>query len=339
MGGYIVFGRNVETPQQVHALLEGIREKEGDRPLVYAVDQEGGRVARIREPLTVWPAMAQLGALRNEGLAEAVGQALGEELAALGFTMDFAPVVDVRCPTTTDSIGDRALGDDPRWVARLGGALVRGLHEAGLSACAKHFPGHGHVETDSHVDLPTCPLDEATLQQNHIAPFAASLEAGVDAVMTAHVLYPEVDAQRPATLSPTWIDGVLRRQLGFDGAVLTDDLGMGAIVKHGGIGAAAVQAIRAGVDGLLVCRHIEAIDEATAALAAEAARDESFRQRCYESLARLEDLARKRPPHPASKDQLHHHLGTPAHRGLAARLAGDTGAPGADPTSDGSHTA
>ncbi len=250
---------------------------------------------------------------------------LATRIGALEGVVSAIPIIDGQVMATANNVA--------------GGALVRGLHEAGLSACAKHFPGHGHVETDSHVDLPTCPLDEATLQQNHIAPFAASLEAGVDAVMTAHVLYPEVDAQRPATLSPTWIDGVLRRQLGFDGAVLTDDLGMGAIVKHGGIGAAAVQAIRAGVDGLLVCRHIEAIDEATAALAAEAARDESFRQRCYESLARLEDLARKRPPHPASKDQLHHHLGTPAHRGLAARLAGDTGAPGADPTSDGSHTA
>jgi beta-N-acetylhexosaminidase len=256
VGGFILFGRNVESPEQVHSLLAGLREATSGRSVFFAVDQEGGRVARLRSPLTVWPPMAEVGHLGDEETAEAVGQALASEIGALGFNLVFAPVLDVRFEGTTDAIGDRSLGTDTTEVASLGSALIRGIQAAGLLACGKHFPGHGHVRVDSHLELPVCRLSREELMRDHVSPFRAASKAGVASIMTAHVHYPEVDSNEPATFSRTWLHEVLREDVGFGGLVLTDDLEMGAVTGSGRVADAAVRAIQAGADGLLICRDI-----------------------------------------------------------------------------------
>lgn len=332
VGGWIVFGRNVESPAQVARLLAGLAAR-SDAPLL-CVDQEGGRVARLRAPLTVWPPMGVVGERGDPELAEDVGRALAEELRAVGFTLDFAPVLDVNSHAENPVIGDRAFGADPHTVIATGIPLLEGIQSTGVAACAKHFPGHGHVDADSHYALPVCHLEREELEA-HLAPFRAAIEAGVASVMTAHVVYPAVDAENPATLSPAWIDGILRRELGFDGPVLTDDLEMGAIVDQGGIGEAAVRAVRAGVDGLLVCHRLDRMEEVVAALRAEADADPSFAARCAESLERLRTLAETHPHRPVPLAELSDHIGV--HTALADRLASPRHA-AADPTAFGATT-
>jgi beta-N-acetylhexosaminidase len=334
VGGFVLFARNIESPGQVHELLAGLRTARGERPTLYAVDQEGGRVQRIREPATRWPPMAQLGRLADGMLARQVGEAIGREIQALGFNVDFAPVLDVLCEDTTVAIGDRSLSADPDVVGRLGSALMGGLHLSGVMATMKHFPGHGQVRADSHVELPVCPASLDELRARHLRPFWEAARAGAFSVMSAHVLYPALDAERPATLSPRWLKDVLRQELGFTGLVFSDDLEMGAIVGQSGIGAAAVAAIRAGVDGLLICHSLERVREAVAALRAEAERDPEFLASCKQSLARMERAAAFFPPRPAPRGALLERLGTKEHRALAERMGGEAvlAEGGRDPT-------
>jgi len=321
VGGYIVFGRNVESPEQVHRLLAGLREASGDRPVLYCVDQEGGRVARLRAPLTVWPPFERLGRVDDPREAESLGRAIARELRAVGFTCDFAPCVDVNSNPDNPVIGDRALAATSGPVQRLGPAFARGVQAEGLLASAKHFPGHGDVNVDSHLDLPRCELDRETLEAVHLAPFDACIAGGVGSVMSAHVVYPAVDPDHPATLSRTWITEVLRGRMGYDGVVFTDDMEMGAIVEYHGVGAAAVQAVKAGIDGVLICRRLPRIEEAVAALAAEIEADPAFAARCREARGRLEAAARRFPPRPLPVEQLAGAFRPPEHEALAARLA------------------
>jgi beta-N-acetylhexosaminidase len=332
VGGYILFGRNVESPEQVHRLLTGLRDATGDRPVLYCVDQEGGRVARLRAPLTVWPPFDRVGRLNDPEVAEAMGKALATELRAVGFNCDFAPCVDVNSNPANPVIGDRAIASTSEPVQRLGPAFARGVQSAGLLASAKHFPGHGDVDVDSHLDLPRCELDRETLEAIHLPPFEATVAAGVGSVMSAHVVYPAVD-HRPATLSPVWIQEVLRQRMGFEGVVFTDDMEMGAIIGYHGIGAAAVLAISAGIDGVLICRRLDRVLEAVEALTEAIEADPAFADRCREARARLEAAARRFPPQPIPLESLSDAFRTPAHASLAARLAAVASAPvQSDPT-------
>ena len=316
VGGWIVFGRNVESPAQVARLLRDLAAMSEAPPLL-ALDQEGGRVARLRAPLTVWPPMGAVGASDDATLAREVGAALAREVRAVGFNLDFAPVLDVNSHAENPVIGDRAFGADSDTVRRLGVPFLQGLQSTGMAGCAKHFPGHGHVDVDSHYGLPVCGLSREELEL-HLAPFQDAISAGVASVMTAHVVYPAVDADNPATLSPAWIDGVLRGELGWDGPVFTDDLEMGAIVGQGGIGSACVRAVRAGVDGLLICHRLDRMQEAVSALRAEADTDPDFAARCARSLARLRTLAMAHPPKPTPLAALPDHIGV--HEELAAQV-------------------
>jgi beta-N-acetylhexosaminidase len=320
VGGFVLFARNIDSPLQVHELLADLRRMCSDRELLLAVDQEGGRVARLRAPLTVWAPMSELGARNDEGLALEVGRAMAEELRAIGFNINFAPVLDVLCEETTIAIGDRSLGKDPECVGRLGAAIISGIQSAGIIACAKHFPGHGHVAEDSHHELPTCPLDEASWRRDHLPPFAAAIAKGVKSVMTAHVVYPGLGVHTAATLSHRVMTQILRDELNFDGVLFSDDLGMGAITRNGGIGEAAVNAVSAGVDGLLVCRHLAAVTEVVTALRTNADADPEFAARCQQSLARLHHAALKHPSKPAQAERLSLLLGSATHQALAARL-------------------
>jgi beta-N-acetylhexosaminidase len=201
-------------------------------PALIAVDQEGGRVQAVRDP-TRWPAMRIVGRAADEdpGLPERIGRAIGAELRHVGFDLDLAPVADVDSNPANPVIGDRSLGSDPQRVARAVAGLIRGLQSTGVMACAKHFPGHGDTATDSHRELPIVERPRPELERTELPPFRAAIEAGVATIMTAHVLFPEWDENLPATLSPRVVPRVLRKELGYNGVVLSDDLEMRALQR------------------------------------------------------------------------------------------------------------
>jgi beta-N-acetylhexosaminidase len=295
-------------------------------PALVAVDQEGGVVQRVRAPATRWPPMAahaRLAPPEDESLAEEVGRALGGELRALGFDIDFAPVLDVHTNAANPIIGDRAFGTEPEAAARRALAFARGLLDAGLLSCGKHFPGHGDTLTDSHLELPRIDHGWERLERVELLPFARAAQAGLPMIMTAHVVFAALDPDRPATLSEAVVTGLLRERLGYRGVIVSDDLVMKAIAGSMGVGVAAVAAVRAGCDALLVCHHEDQQEEAAAALYREAERDSELRRKIGEAAARVRAMKRahaeqqQRRPAP-SRDV----IGCAAHRRLAERLAG-----------------
>jgi beta-N-acetylhexosaminidase len=289
------------------------------------VDQEGGRVARLPKPLLEVPPMRAVASWGDVAFAERIAAAVGRELAALGFTIDFAPVLDVNTCPSNPVIGDRAFGDDPETCARFGVAWIRGLQSAGLLACGKHFPGHGDTTKDSHHDLPvvTQPLDR--LEAVELAPFRAAAAAGVASMMTAHVVYTALDARLPATLSATACT-TLRDSAGFDGMLVSDDLEMQAIAARWGIEDAAVQAVAAGCDALLVCWTDEKQERAVDALVREAERSPAFRARCDAALARVREARRRIAAKPAIDDaELDAVIAGPDSRAVADAIAARMG--------------
>ena len=253
LGGVILFARNVEEPVQVAELSHDAQRMASELPLWVSIDQEGGRVARLRQGFTEWPAMRALGNNGAEELARRFAVALAREVLAVGVSLDYGPVLDVGTNTGNPVIGDRALSDDPELVATLGAEIVTALQSTGLAACGKHFPGHGDTSTDSHAELPIVehPIDR--LRAVELAPFRAAIKAGVAMLMTAHVLYPALDEQSPGTLSRRIVQELLREDLGFEGVIATDDMSMKAIAAGRSLESATVQALNAGCDLALLC--------------------------------------------------------------------------------------
>lgn len=253
--GYILFGRNVESREQLRALTDALRAIHGRDRLLVSIDQEGGRVARMKPP--VWQAypcgwaFAELWQVAPASAIEAAranAQVLGQDLAEVGITVDYAPLLDVRQMAAHDVIGDRALGSDPLAVAALGRAVLDGLARAGVTGCIKHMPGHGRAMADSHKELPVVEANAAELETD-LAPFRALRDAPIG--MSAHVLYKAWDAENPATLSAGIIRDIIRRSIGFSGLLLTDDIDMQAL--HGTIPERSERAIAAGCDVVLNC--------------------------------------------------------------------------------------
>lgn len=254
LGGLILFKRNVEEPEQVAELSMRAQElAASDLPLWVSVDQEGGRVARLREPFTRWPPMAVLGRANDVALTRRFAKALASELAAVGITLDFTPVLDVLTNPKNPAIGDRALSDDAGRVAELGRVIIETLQGEGMAAAGKHFPGHGEAAVDSHEELPICDLPPDRLDAVELVPFREAIAADVAFILTSHILFPALDEENPATLSRKIVHGLLREKLQFQGCVLTDDLDMKAISTRQDIEETVVQAIAAGCDGLLIC--------------------------------------------------------------------------------------
>lgn len=253
LGGIILFTRNIEAPLQVAEVAYEAKRLGRELPPWVAIDQEGGRVQRLRAPCTEWPPLASLGRRADESLTERFGRALARELRTLGITFDCAPVLDVNTNPRNPVIGDRALSDDPEQVADLGAIIVRTLQREGVAACGKHFPGHGDTGVDSHADLPVVEHEPGRLEEVELHPFRAAIRTGVAAIMTAHVRYPAWDETSPATLSRRIVTGLLRQDLGFGGLIVSDDMAMGAIAKHHAATDAAVAAVNAGCDVLLLC--------------------------------------------------------------------------------------
>jgi beta-N-acetylhexosaminidase len=253
LGGVIFFARNVADPEQVTELSRESQLLARDIPLWVSVDQEGGRVARLKRPFTEWPPMITLGRAGDAGLAERFARALAAEVKAVGISLDYIPVLDIQTNPKNSVIGDRALAEHAEDVARLGSVIIRTLQSEGIAACGKHFPGHGDTIADSHYDLPLVEHSPDRLNAVELVPFKAAIEADVASIMTAHILVPSLDEERPATLSPKIVDGLLKQKLGFKGMVFTDDLSMKALSARYSHSEATVQAVAAGCDAVLMC--------------------------------------------------------------------------------------
>ncbi len=255
LGGVILFARNAGEPEQVAELCYDAARLVPQLPLWVSVDQEGGRVARLKAPFTEWPPMATLGRSSDVRLAERFARALASELKAVGITLNYAPVLDIFTNPRNLVIGDRALSEKAEEVARLGAAIVEALQREGVAACGKHFPGHGDTQTDSHLELPLVEHPPDRLRAVELVPFRAAIAAGVAIMMTAHLFIPALDEKRPATLSRAIVTDLLRDELKFEGVILSDSLDeMKAITDRYTVPSAAVLAIEAGCDGVLICR-------------------------------------------------------------------------------------
>lgn len=250
VSGVILFSRNFESPEQLDALCAAVRAA-CPRPLLLCVDQEGGRVQRFRAGCSILPALADLAAAETPlDVARAHGWLMASEMLAMGMDLSFAPVVDLGRGNL--AIGNRALAQDPEWVIPLATAYLAGMREAGMAATLKHFPGHGSVREDTHFDAAVDDRPWDTLWKEDLRPFVAGIAAGAEAVMMAHVSYPQVD-KLPAGYSPVWIRSVLRGRLGFRGAVISDDIGMAAAESAGGVAGRLSAHFEAGCDLVLVC--------------------------------------------------------------------------------------
>lgn len=275
IGGVTLFGRNLQEPKQIHDLcaeIQSLSKQQASRaPLFIAIDQEGGRVQRIKDPFTVWPPLAVAGKLDNTSVTFQWMNLLGLELASFGINVNWAPCLDVFSNPKNTVIGDRAVSSDVTIVEKHASALIRGFIKAGVLSCVKHFPGHGNTLLDSHHDLPveTKTLDE--LNQLELIPFKKGLRSKADFAMTSHILYKNIDPQWPVTLSAKFLQEVLRRDLKFRGLIVSDDLGMKALSKNYGVEEIPVLALNAGVDMLLYCNEFDsppiAIDALLAAVA------------------------------------------------------------------------
>jgi len=323
IGGVILFSRNIRSPKQVATLTATLHKWAGDRGLLIGIDQEGGRVQRLPKPFTQWPPVSRLGVSHSHDLAYRLGEAIARELLAVGINLDFAPVLDVGTATKNPIIGDRAFSHDPVVVAELGLAFIVGLHDQGVIACGKHFPGHGDTSVDSHKALPVVGANADTLLERELKPFRHAIENRLAAIMTAHVRYPSLDPEWPATLSPAILTTLLRRTLGFDGVIFTDDLEMKGITEHWAPEVAAVQAVKAGADVLLICKDANVQDAVLEGLRRAAADGTLTRARIEQSLARLDRLKAQflRAKHKTPAATV---IGCAEHQALAHDLAKQT---------------
>jgi beta-N-acetylhexosaminidase len=269
VGGVILFGRNYESPGQLTELTASIHALRTP-PLLIAVDHEGGRVQRFREGFARLPAMRELGKVwdehpkRAKHLAQQAGYVLASELRACGVDFSFTPVLDVDYGKSS-VIGDRAFHTDPQAIAELAHSLLLGLKQGGMPSVGKHFPGHGFVSADSHLDIPVDERSYTDIELSDLIPFRQMVNYGITAVMPAHVIYPKVDSQ-PAGFSKVWLKDVLRGELGFEGCIFSDDLSMEGATVAGGIVQRAETALNAGCDMVLVCNKPDSADELLAGL-------------------------------------------------------------------------
>jgi beta-N-acetylhexosaminidase len=271
--------------------------------------------------------MITLGRSGDDRLAERFARALAAELKAVGITLDYAPVLDILTNPANPVIGDRALAERAEDVARLGRIIIRTLQDAGVAACGKHFPGHGDTSVDSHFELPLVEHPPDRLEAVELVPFRAAIEARVASIMTAHILLPALDADRPSTLSPAIVNGMLREALGYDGLILSDDLEMKAIAGRHGIAEATVAAIAAGCDAVLMCGESQDAQATALEAVIRAVEDGTLpRTRVDDALAthravKTRFLSGRRPPQPLAGEALKTVLGCDEHQAVADDMA------------------
>ncbi len=323
-GGVILFKRNLPSLDAAHALLCSVAAARADAaPPFVGVDEEGGRVRRLPAPFPALPPMRTLGARGDATLCRNAGHALGRALQALGFNLDFSPVLDVDTNPANPVIGDRAFANTPGGVARMALAFADGLTAGGVIPCGKHFPGHGDTETDSHFALPRVRHDRARLDSVELAPFRAACSHGLAALMSAHVVFDALDPEVPATLSMGIATDLLRGALGFSGVLFSDDLEMRALSGRMSIEESAVGAVLAGCDVLLICEHEELQERAHAALIRKLETSPAFADRAREAVARSTGLRAGHPPRPCPRNELPAALEVSGLAALVDALAAD----------------
>ena len=253
LAGVAIYPRNFTSVDGLRALAHEIREAAGRRVLI-GIDQEGGTKISLPEPFTQWPRPADFGRLDDPALVEEAARAMAMELLAAGVNLNFAPMLDLHVnPASPVTLG-RSYGGNPERVGKLGAAFIRGLWKgSGVLGCAKHYPGHGDAEVDPHADLPVFHGNAQRLETKEFVPFSAAIEEEVACIMTAHILLPKVEPAGPASLSRKMLHDILRVRLGFEGVILADDLGMGAIRNRYGVGEAAILSLQAGTDIVMLC--------------------------------------------------------------------------------------
>ncbi|MBI3988969.1 MAG: beta-N-acetylhexosaminidase [candidate division NC10 bacterium] len=327
LGGVVLLKRNIRDPLQLFSLIAALQASSPSLPLFVAVDQEGGRVSRLDPPFTQFPSPARVGEVGSVKLAHAMGAAIGKELRAVGINVDLAPVLDVNTNPSNPVIGDRAFGADPDLVAELGVSFFWGLKEQGILAVGKHFPGHGDTSLDSHEALPIVSHPKERLDAVELQPFAEAIEAGIPALMTAHVLYPSLDPWYPATLSKAILTDLLRGELGFPGLIVSDDLAMKAISDRYGSGEAAVRFLEAGGDLVLICHTWERQMEAIEAVKYAVEEGRISEERIEESLRRIIAVKERYlvPPTSASPEMIAEVVGCEEHQRIAQAIGGYRG--------------
>jgi len=293
VGGVILFAGNLKSPDQITELCRSIQDSARicqQPPLFIAVDQEGGQVARLQEPFTIFPGNPHM---ESEADAVHFAEITAAELDQIGINMNMAPVMDVS-PEGSDSImAERTFGDNPAWVSRLGVKVIEHLQLNHIMAVAKHFPGIGRTTLDSHLDMPVLHDDLSKMEQYDLIPFEAGIQSGVSGVMLSHIFYTKLDPQWPASLSPQIAKNLLRKQMGFDGLVLTDDLDMGAISKRYDIHTAIHQTLAADIDLTLICHKGPNIEIAFEKILKEIRDSPEMKVRGTESAERIMRLKRK----------------------------------------------
>ena len=329
VGGVILFARNVHEPAQVAELARELKAA-AQGPLLVSIDQEGGRVQRLRPPFwTGWPSMRRLGQIDEKGgtlglngtaVAEKVGRLIARELTACRIDLNYATVVDVDTNPLIPVIGDRSYGRDPKRVARLAVAFAQGMERAGVASCVKHFPGHGDTSQDSHLTLPRLAHDKRRLWEVELVPFVAAARAGLASVMTAHVRFEAFD-RLPATLSPVSLE-LLRKDVEFKGCCISDDLEMRAISETWGVPDAAELAVGAGCDAVLVCHTLRHQHDSIDAISRGARAGPLSRERLAEAAERVSILQKFAKPASAIDPMAAGAAsGTEEHRHFAAQLS------------------
>ncbi|MFF2888758.1 beta-N-acetylhexosaminidase [Paenibacillus sp. NPDC057967] len=295
VGGFILFKDNIKNAQQTLALLNDLKQTNtsNDIPLWLSVDQEGGRVSRMSSEFVKIPAAGHVAAANNLPYTNGIGKALGTELKALGFNLDFAPVLDINSNPKNPVIGDRSYGSTPDKVTAHGLEALDGITSEGVAAVVKHFPGHGDTSVDSHYDLPLVHKSLEELEKFELIPFKEAIEQEVDAIMVAHLLMMDLDTKHPASISEAVINDLLREKLGYEGVVITDDMTMGGLLNGNKIGDASVTAVQAGADIVLVSHEEKLRIEALDALRQAVHSGEISKERLDESVYRVLSLKQK----------------------------------------------
>lgn len=294
VGGIIFYKNNFENPTQTVQLVNQIKaENSSNLPLFLGVDQEGGRVTRLPGALANFPPNKQIGDVNNPEFSYKIGTLLGLELKKFGLNLDFAPVLDINSNPNNPVIGDRSFGNNLEIVSKLGIQTMKGMQSQKVIPTIKHFPGHGDTSVDSHLALPIVNKSLKELMKLELIPFERAIDQGADVVMVAHILIPELDKNNPASMSKSVITDVLRRQLGFTGVIITDDMTMGAIVEHFDIGKAAVESVKSGSDIILVGHGYDNVEKIHASLKDAIEKGEISQQRINESVERIIKLKRK----------------------------------------------
>ncbi|MDA8140635.1 MAG: beta-N-acetylhexosaminidase [Desulfobacteraceae bacterium] len=287
VGGLILFSRNIEAPEQIQSLCaeaQAYARQSGQPPLLIAIDQEGGVVARLKAPFTQF---AGNPAMRSREDAQRFAEITARELSQIGVNMNMAPVLDVPPPQGPSVMIQRAFGRAPQWVADMGATVIEHLQANGIMAVGKHFPGIGRTVLDSHEDLPDLEIDADSLADRDLIPFEAALDADVSGIMLSHIRYTGLDPIWPASLSPAVAHELLRRQMGYEGLVLTDDLDMGAIAKHYQLPAIVTQCLAATVDILLICHSGSKLRSAHDEIIRQTQSDPALQIQGQESVTRI----------------------------------------------------